>query len=300
MICPLTFCAPSKRALISPERFPVRRTAAKKIVQSTDQRTVMMIDSPYVETGRVLTYSSSFSPRKSLSLASSTRMISFSNGLGDRLMTLQIVRNNVDHASLWKTMTIEVVGNFVGKVFVRQLKGNNLLSNVCDKKIWMLNSTLCGVRLQATDSTKSCRWQVGWTDSLWTSPSSLLVDTTSSSQLFPSHPACPDSLSQPVLVATFSAPPVDMSWICVWTHRHSLHYSCLCLSLLHLQLGPRQLCGDRHQICLHDVTAERMVRTVVNKESLGGLREPRPWLSSSLIHVQSVILRFTSLEPRAR
>jgi len=59
-----------------------------------------MIDLPYVETGSVLTYSSNFSPKKSFSLASSTKIISFNNGRGERFMTLQIVRSKVVHASL--------------------------------------------------------------------------------------------------------------------------------------------------------------------------------------------------------
>lgn len=39
-----------------------------------------------------------------LVLASSTKIISFNNGLGDLLMTLVTVRNKVDHASLWNTI----------------------------------------------------------------------------------------------------------------------------------------------------------------------------------------------------
>lgn len=53
-------------------------------------------------------------------------MISFNSGRGERLITLQIVRNSVVHASLWKTITIDVVGSLLEYVFVRQLeKGEN-------------------------------------------------------------------------------------------------------------------------------------------------------------------------------
>jgi hypothetical protein len=45
------------------------------------------------------------------SLASSTRIISFNNDLGERFITLHTVRNSVDHASLWNTITMLVVGN---------------------------------------------------------------------------------------------------------------------------------------------------------------------------------------------
>lgn len=45
------------------------------------------------------------------SLASSTSMISSSSCHGDLFITLQMVRTSVDQASLWKTMTMLVVGN---------------------------------------------------------------------------------------------------------------------------------------------------------------------------------------------
>jgi len=57
-----------------------------------------------------------------LSLASSTRIISFKSGRGDLLITLHTVRNKVDQASLWNTITIEVVGNSVGYCFDLHLK----------------------------------------------------------------------------------------------------------------------------------------------------------------------------------
>lgn len=57
-----------------------------------------------------------------LSLASSTRIISFKSGLGDLLITLHTVRNKVDQASLWNTITIEVVGNSAGYCFDLHLK----------------------------------------------------------------------------------------------------------------------------------------------------------------------------------
>ena len=47
-----------------------------------------------------------------LSLASSTKIISFKRARGERFITLQTVRNNVVQASLWNTITIEVVGSF--------------------------------------------------------------------------------------------------------------------------------------------------------------------------------------------
>jgi hypothetical protein len=49
-----------------------------------------------------------------LSLASSTRIISASNSRGERVMMDHTVRSNVDQASLWKTMTILVVGRRPG------------------------------------------------------------------------------------------------------------------------------------------------------------------------------------------
>ena len=57
-----------------------------------------------------------------LSLASSTRIISFKSGRGDLLITLHTVRNKVDQASLWNTITIEVVGNSAGYCFDLHLK----------------------------------------------------------------------------------------------------------------------------------------------------------------------------------
>lgn len=49
-----------------------------------------------------------------LSLASSTSIISLSSDRGDRLITLQTVRKSVVQASLWNTITIEVVGSLEG------------------------------------------------------------------------------------------------------------------------------------------------------------------------------------------
>lgn len=49
-----------------------------------------------------------------LSLASSTKIISASNSRGERVMMDHTVRSNVDQASLWKTMTILVVGRRPG------------------------------------------------------------------------------------------------------------------------------------------------------------------------------------------
>jgi hypothetical protein len=57
-----------------------------------------------------------------LSLASSTKMISCRDDLGDLSITLVTVRKSVENASLWKTMMTEVVGNFAGYSFTRQLK----------------------------------------------------------------------------------------------------------------------------------------------------------------------------------
>jgi len=57
------------------------------------------------------------------SLASSTRMISCTSRHGDRLMMLQIVRSRVDHASLWNTITMLVLGNLsTSYVFRLQLQ----------------------------------------------------------------------------------------------------------------------------------------------------------------------------------
>lgn len=49
-------------------------------------------------------------------------MISLSSGRGDRFMTLHTVRNNVDQASLWNTMTMDVVGSLDAYDFNLQLK----------------------------------------------------------------------------------------------------------------------------------------------------------------------------------
>lgn len=59
---------------------------------------------------------------KPLSLASSTKMISFRSERGERLITLHTVRNSVVQASLWNTITIEVVGSFGGYCFFLQLR----------------------------------------------------------------------------------------------------------------------------------------------------------------------------------
>ena len=48
------------------------------------------------------------------SLASSTRMISATSSRGDRTMMVHTVRNSVDQASLWNTMTMLVVGSSSG------------------------------------------------------------------------------------------------------------------------------------------------------------------------------------------
>jgi len=48
------------------------------------------------------------------SLASSTRMISFSSDLGDLFITDQTVLSKVVHASLWKTITMLVSGRYLG------------------------------------------------------------------------------------------------------------------------------------------------------------------------------------------
>ncbi len=50
-------------------------------------------------------------PRNVRLLKSSTKMISFKDDFGDRSMTLWIVRNNVDQASLWKTIIMLAVGS---------------------------------------------------------------------------------------------------------------------------------------------------------------------------------------------
>ena len=71
-----------------------------------------------------------------LSLASSTRIISFKSGRGDLLITLHTVRNKVDQASLWNTITIEVVGNSAGYCFDLHLKSfiaNSLRFNFIGK-----------------------------------------------------------------------------------------------------------------------------------------------------------------------
>ena len=49
--------------------------------------------------------------RKVLSEASSTNIISVKSWCGDLLITECTVLNNVDQASLWKTIITEVVGN---------------------------------------------------------------------------------------------------------------------------------------------------------------------------------------------
>lgn len=65
----------------------------------------------------LLTYTD-YKPR---SLASSTRIISTSKCLGERLMTLWTVRSSVLHASLWNTMTMLVLGRSSEYTLVLQL-----------------------------------------------------------------------------------------------------------------------------------------------------------------------------------
>ena len=50
------------------------------------------------------------------------KIIHLSNGRGDLFIALHIVLNKVDQASLWKTITIDVVGSSVGYCLVLQLK----------------------------------------------------------------------------------------------------------------------------------------------------------------------------------
>ena len=72
------------------------------------------------------------------SLASSTRMISLSSSGGDLLITLNTVRNSVDQASLWNTMTTVVSGSFftAGYCLFRQLQSTY-------REIFLSSKTSC-------------------------------------------------------------------------------------------------------------------------------------------------------------
>jgi hypothetical protein len=66
---------------------------------------------PITRRGHKKLFMPCFSLYQPLSLASSTRIISLSKAGGDLFITLWTVRSNVDHASLWKTITTLVSGN---------------------------------------------------------------------------------------------------------------------------------------------------------------------------------------------
>lgn len=71
--------------------------------------------------------------KRPFSLASSTSIISLSNGRGDLLMVLHMVRMRVDHASLWNTITTLVVGSRSGYCLFLHLQQNiSLEHNISD------------------------------------------------------------------------------------------------------------------------------------------------------------------------
>lgn len=98
---------PLSRALIKPNRSSIR------II--------------FTSIGSVFTNSSNCSPRNSKVLLSSTRIISLTNSRGDRFIMLHRDRTNVDHASLWKIMMMDVVGSADGYSICKHLRVESVI-----------------------------------------------------------------------------------------------------------------------------------------------------------------------------
>lgn len=100
-------------------------------------------------------------------LASSTKMISFSNDFGERSITLCTVRISVDQASSWKTIITELDGSLSILNFF-SLHLWNIINCCCYYNVrWPHKKTNIVTvfygRPAATCLTVSDRWPSGWT-----------------------------------------------------------------------------------------------------------------------------------------